>query len=71
MDEYDSIIDKYPYMISNNVLHGIWQFKDRKVFAFTATSSAILERFIHNCIGSPAVLKFLSEYEMKNGQSPI
>lgn len=71
IDEYDSLIDAYPYMLINSAITGVWQLKGRKVFAFSATSSAMLERFVNNCIGTPAVMKFASEYEVKNGVSPI
>lgn len=58
IDEYDTIIDQYPYMLSTQGLHGIWQLKGRRVFAFSATTSIALERFINNCIDKPAPLKF-------------
>jgi len=42
-----------------------------KVIAFSATSTASIERVIANNITKPTVIKFLSEYEMVNGTSPI
>jgi hypothetical protein len=42
-----------------------------KVIAFSATSTASIERVIANNISKPTVIKFLSEYEMVNGTSPI
>lgn len=71
IDEYDSIIDKCPYFVTNQGLAGMWQFKSRKVFAFSATTSIAFERFVNNCINALAVLKFASEYELKHGVSPI
>jgi hypothetical protein len=41
------------------------------VIAFSATSSVPYERLINNCICTPTVLKFKSEYEMVHGTSPI
>lgn len=45
--------------------------REKKVIAFTATSSVPYERFIHNTICHPTVLKFKSEYEMVKGISPV
>jgi hypothetical protein len=71
IDEYDSIIQSGPYMVFDKEINGVWEFKGRKVFAFTATSSVAFERFVHNCIAPPAILRFSSEYEIKNKISPI
>lgn len=49
----------------------MWLLKEKQVIAFTATSSVPYERFIHNTICHPQVLKFKSEYEMVNGISPV
>ena len=53
LDEYDMMVDDYPYGINNSQLNGIWQFKGRKVCAFSATSSMAYERLINNCIVKP------------------
>jgi polyphosphate kinase len=53
------------------VIKGLWIFREVKVFAFSATSSASYERFIGNCIGNPKVLAFKSEYEQVHDKSPI
>jgi hypothetical protein len=41
------------------------------VIAFSATSTPSIERVITNNVTKPTVIKFLSEYEMVNGTSPI
>jgi len=71
LDEYDILIDDYPFTVANSGLRGIWELKDRKVIAFSATSSLAYERLISNCVVKPVALKFKSEYEMINGFSPI
>ena len=43
------------------LLSGLWQFKGRNVYAFSATSSPSYERLLNNCIGAPRILKFKSE----------
>lgn len=53
------------------MITGIWQFKGKKVIAFSATSSIPIERFVNNCIARPFILKFPSEYELIHGISPI
>ena len=50
MNEYDIMIDDYPYMVSNQQVSGVWQFKDKQVIAFSATSSSSYERFVNNYI---------------------
>ena len=49
----------------------MWQFRGRKVKAFSATSSVPYERLVNYCICQPTVLKFKSEYELVNGTSPV
>ena len=71
LNEYDMLVDKYPYAAFQNSLTGLWRLKEKKVIAFSATTSSIYERLIHNCIGRPTVLKFKSEFELVNGTSPI
>jgi hypothetical protein len=71
LDEYDTLIDDYPYGVYNSQVRGLWLLKERKVYAFTATSSLSYERLISNCIVKPKALIFQSEYEMINGVSPI
>ena len=41
------------------------------MIAFSATSSVSYERLINNCICTPTILKFKSEYEMVHGTSPV
>ena len=41
------------------------------MYAFTATSSPAYERLLNNCIGTPKVMRFKSEYEMVHGTSPV
>ena len=67
INEYDTIFNEKPYICSSFGLHGLWQFKGKKVYAFSATSSAPYERFFNNCIGPPKVLRFKSEYQMVHG----
>jgi hypothetical protein len=71
LNEYDTIIDKNPYAVYNQQLAGVWNFRDKHVIAFSATSSASYERFVANCIVKPKMLKFKSEYELVHGTSPI
>ena len=47
IDEYDTIFGNEPYYLINNSIHGIWELKNRKVIAFSATSSGPIERFIN------------------------
>jgi hypothetical protein len=58
IDEYDIIVNQAPYAVYNNTLCGLWYFKDRKVIAFSATSTTSIERVIHNSINEATVLKF-------------
>ena len=71
LNEYDTIINEVPFHLHASGLSGLWRFKGRKVYAFTATSSPAYERLLNNCIGAPKVLKFKSEYEMVHGTSPV
>lgn len=71
INEYDMIVDEMPYSIRENTLTGIWTLREKKVVAFSATSSLIYERIVHNCIEKPCVLNFKSEYEITNGVTPI
>ncbi len=71
LDEYDSIVQDYPYAFTNQSINGLWNLKGRKVIAFSATSTPSIERVIANNVTKPTVIKFLSEYEMVNGTSPI
>jgi len=71
LDEYDMIIQHYPYLIRDSNISGLWTLKDKKVIAFSASSSIIYEKFINNCINKPKVLKFKSQYELVHGISPI
>ena len=71
LNEYDLIVNHSPYQVQQNVIKGIWQLCGHKVIAFSATSSSGYERFVHNCITPPAVLKFKSEYELVHATSPV
>jgi light-regulated signal transduction histidine kinase (bacteriophytochrome) len=53
------------------LIKSLLSLKDRKVIAFSATTSPSHERFINNIIGHPIVLKFKSEYELVKGVSPV
>ncbi len=59
------------YSIYNGAINGIWQFKNHKVIAFSATRNIPIERFVNNCICKPKALKFNSEYELLNGMTPV
>ena len=41
------------------------------MIAFSATSVPEVERMVNNCISEPNVLRFISEYELIHGSSPI
>lgn len=71
LNEYDLLINEHSYYEQQHGIKGLWQLKDRRVIAFTATSNTSYERFVNNCITKPTILKFKSEYEMVNGASPI
>ena len=71
INEFDIIFSQSPYVVQAGIVKGIWQFRERKVFAFSATSSVPHERLVNNVIGMPKVLKFKSEYELVHGSSPI
>ena len=71
LNEYDTIVNEVPYYLHASGLSGLWKFKGRNVYAFSATSSPSYERLLNNCIGAPRVLKFKSEYEMVHGTSPV
>ena len=71
LNEYDTIVNEVPYSLNGNGLSGLWKFKGRKVYAFSATSSPAYERLLNNCVGVPRALRFKSEYEMVHGTSPV
>jgi hypothetical protein len=71
VDEYDCIVKDNPYFLYNSQIKGLWQFRDSKVFAFSATSSDAIAKLIKKCIAPPINLRFMSEYELLNGVSPI
>lgn len=71
LDEYDVLMQESPYSMKDNGFVGIWNLRDKKVIAFSATSSLIVEKFVSNCITKARVLKFKSQYEHVNGVSPI
>lgn len=71
LDEFDSIFNNTPFLPHQQGIKGLWQFKGRKVFAFSATTSNSYERLVHNSIERPTTLKFKSEYELVNGVNPV
>lgn len=71
LDEFDSIVSNYSHLATEQGVRGLWQLKERKVFAFSATSSLSYERFVANCITRPKSLSFKSEYEMVHGVDPV
>jgi 16S rRNA A1518/A1519 N6-dimethyltransferase RsmA/KsgA/DIM1 with predicted DNA glycosylase/AP lyase activity len=71
IDEYDWIVQDLPYYVHNSLINGLWSFKEKKVIAFSATTLDSIERLITKCIASPAIVKFVSEYELLKGVSPI
>ena len=50
IDEYDMIVNESPYFLTEGNLEGLWKLRDKKVIAFSATSSIIFEKFVNNCI---------------------
>jgi hypothetical protein len=71
LNEYDLIVSECPYEVRPKSIRGLWEFKGRRVFAFSATSSKSHERLLNDCISEPKIMKFKSEYEMVRGASPI
>ena len=71
LDEYDAIIQEHPYRVAHNSIRGLWELRDKIVFAFSATTSTSYERLLSTCINNPVVLRFQSEYEMVKGTSPV
>lgn len=71
LDEFDSIFNNTPYLPHQQGIKGLWQFKGRKVFGFSATTSTSYERLVSNCIERPVTLKFKSEYKLVHGASPV
>ena len=71
LDEYDAILEKMPYLAQQQGVKGIWQLRDKQVFAFSATSSVSHERLLAHCLSRPRVLKFKSEFEMSQGANPV
>lgn len=71
IDEYDSIVQDWSYVLGQQSINGLWTLKGKKVIAFSATSTPSIERIIQNIVIKPTVIKFKSEYEMVNGASPI
>lgn len=39
IDEYDAIMSSNPYSIINQSIYGVWELRDIKVIAFSATST--------------------------------
>ena len=71
MDEYDSIVEHRPFLIHNSQLFGLWQLKNLKVIAFSATSCKYTERLVTNCIDDLVILNFESEYSVCHGADNI
>lgn len=71
LDEYDTIVQEWPFVVGQQNINGLWTLKGKKVIAFSATSTPSIERVVSNNITKPTVIKFKSEYEMVSGSSPI
>jgi hypothetical protein len=71
LNEYDTIIHGHSFAVRQQSIRGIWELRQKKVFAFSATSSPAHERILDSCIGAPTILKFKSEYEMMHDACPI
>lgn len=76
LDEADKILKKYPlYVSAMNRMYGLWQLKERRVIAFTATLSEDARVFIEqNLINSSTELKinqFESMYTFLNNKPQI
>jgi len=71
MDEYDDIMQSHLYAVHNETINGVWLFKERNVFAFTATTSSPIERFVFKTISPFQKIICKSEYEFFNGISPL
>ena len=71
LDEYDIMLSENLYKVRQNCIRGLWELRNKIVFAFSATSSPAHERLLNTCIGEPLVLHFKSEYEMVRGASPV
>ena len=46
IDEYDEIMYHKSYGVIGEIINGIWSFKDKTIYAFSATSSIPIERFV-------------------------
>ena len=66
LDEFDQIIYQNFYGIFNDSINGIWSFKDKNVYAFSATSSMSIERLVFKTISNHQKLTFNIEYEFIN-----
>lgn len=71
LDEYDQILSMLPYLIHGDAINGPWQFRGKNVYAFTATSSRPIERFVHKTVAPFDKLAFTSEYEFIHGIAPL
>lgn len=50
INEYDEVMQYKSYRLYNEMINGVWQLKDNIVFAFSATSSLPIERFVFKSI---------------------
>lgn len=71
LDEFDHMVMKEPYKVTNDKVNGLWNFAKKNVIAFTATTSNVVERFATTLIDEPLVLNFVSSYELATGTSPV
>lgn len=71
IDEYDEIMQKNIFTVNSESIKGIWLFKEKNVFAFSATSSTPIERFVFKAISNPQKIQFKSEYEFIHNTSPL
>ena len=71
VDEYDYVVVNNPFTVNLQGITGLWTMTNRKVFLFSATSNAGLEKIIFKVFGQPAILKFKSEYEVFHNCSNV
>lgn len=55
INEYDGILQDHSFSVRKQVVRGIWELRDKKVFAFSATSSPAHERILDSAISPPVV----------------
>ena len=58
VNEHDTIIKTNPFRVTTNGISGLWNFENRTIIFFSATSSVDFERIIKNTLKTPTVLSF-------------